>query len=80
MSKGLVIAVSMVVLGWAGIASAEQGEAPRHAVIQGRQVVWQSAQAERPYALTGERATAQKDDESFQLRAAGRSGFVRVAR
>jgi len=75
MSKFILSAVGIGILALAGAASADQ-DAPRRASMQGRQVVWQAPQAEKPHALTGERdAAAEKDQHG--LRPQGRSGFVR---
>jgi hypothetical protein len=78
MSRILLIAVGMMVLGAAGVASAGEGEA-RRATLHGRELVWQAPPAERPYALTGQREAAQTEERT-SLRPAGRSGFVRVTR
>jgi hypothetical protein len=73
------IALTAALLATFGLATAasagEQHQKPRTAAVYGRNLVWQDAKTEQPYALRGGEAREQKAEKPrIELQSRGRQG------
>ena len=75
MKRIALTAALLATFGLAAAASAGEHQKPRTATVQGRQLVWQDAKTEKPYALRGDEARDQKAEKPrIELQSHGRQG------
>jgi hypothetical protein len=77
MKRIALTAALLATFGLAAAASAgeHQNQKPRTAAVYGRNLVWQDAKPERPYALRGDEARDQKAEKPrIELQSHGRQG------
>jgi hypothetical protein len=75
MQRIALTAALLATFGLAAAASAGESRKPRTATVQGRQLVWQDAKTEKPYALRGDEARdTQAEKPRIELRSHGRQG------
>jgi hypothetical protein len=75
MKRIALTAALLATFGLAAAATAGEQQKPRTATVQGRQLVWQEAKPEKPYALRGDEARDQKAEKPrIELQNHGRQG------
>lgn len=75
MKRIALTAALLATFGLAAAASAGEHQKPRTAAVYGRNLVWQDAKTEQPYALRGDEARDQKAEKPrIELQSHGRQG------
>jgi lipopolysaccharide export system protein LptC len=74
MKRIALTAALLATFGLAAAATAGEQQKPRTAAVYGRNLVWQEAKTEQPYALRGQPQDAKAQKPRIELQSHGRQG------
>jgi lipopolysaccharide export system protein LptC len=74
MKRIALTAALLATFGLAAAASAGEQQKPRTAAVYGRNLVWQEAKTEQPYALRGHPESTKAEKPRIELQSHGRQG------